>query len=238
MSLVLFLHGEHFIAMGRPFLDRLGAGRELHAPLYPGYDGAPPDPDFRSVDDLAYRYLDLLEEMDARDATIVGCSLGGWVALEMAVRDRSRIGRIALLAPVGVKLSGREERDFADLPFMREAEAARTLFHDPARWAPDHAALDEAAVETIALERQWTAWYGWKPYMHNPVLAKWLHRAAVPTLLLWGESDGFAAPDYGRRLAARLPDARFETIPDAGHYPHIERADATADAVLAFLENA
>ena len=43
MSLVLFLHGEHFTAMGRPFLDRLGAGRELHAPLHPGYDGAPPD---------------------------------------------------------------------------------------------------------------------------------------------------------------------------------------------------
>ncbi len=238
MSPILFLHGEHFTAMGQPFLDRLGAGRDLHAPLYPGYDGTPPDPDFRSVDDLAYRYLDLLEEMDARDATVVGCSLGGWVALEMAVRDRSRIGRMALLAPVGVKLSGREERDFADLAFMREAEAARALFHDPAAWAPDHAALDEAAVETIALERQWAAWYGWKPYMHNPLLAKWLHRAAVPTLVLWGESDGFATPEYGRRLTARLPDARFRTIPDAGHYPHIERADAAADVVEAFLENA
>ena len=238
MSPILFLHGEHFTAMGRPFLDRLGAGRDLHAPLYPGYDGTPPDPDFRSVDDLAYRYLDLLEEMDARDATVVGCSLGGWVALEMAVRDRSRIGRMALLAPVGVKLSGREERDFADLTFMQEADAARALFHDPAAWAPDHAALDDSAVETIALERQWAAWYGWKPYMHNPALAKWLHRAAVPTLVLWGESDGFATPEYGRKLATRLPDARFRTIPDAGHYPHIERAGATADALEAFLENA
>ncbi len=238
MSPVLFLHGEHFTAMGGPFLDLLGAGRVLHAPLYPGYDGESPDPDFRSVDDLAYRYLDLLEELDARDVTLVGASLGGWVALEMAVRDRSRIARMALLAPVGVKLSGREERDFADLPFMREAETARTLFHDPARWAPDHAALDEAAVETLALERQWAARYGWKPYMHNPVLAKWLHRAAVPTLVLWGESDGFATPEYGRKLAARLPDARFETVAGAGHYPHIEQADATAGAVLAFLENA
>ncbi len=238
MSLILFLHGEHFAAMGRPFLDRLGAGRALHAPLHPGYDGAAPDPDFRTVDDLAYRYLDLLEELDAEDAAIVGCSLGGWIALEMAVRDRSRIGRLALLAPTGVKLSGREERDFADLSFMSEAEAARALFHDPAAWAPDHAALDDAALETLAMERQWAAWYGWKPYMHNPVLANWLHRAAVPTLLLWGESDGFATPEYGQRLAARLPDARFRTIPAAGHYPHIECAGAAADAVEAFLENA
>ena len=238
MGPVLFLHGEHFTAMDGPFLDRLGAGRALHAPRYPGYDGAPPDPDFRTVDDLAYRYLDLLEALDARDATLVGASLGGWVALEMAVRDRSRIARMALLAPVGVKLSGREERDFADLAFMPEAEAARALFHDPARWAPDHAALGEAAVEALALERQWAARYGWKPYMHNPVLGNWLHRAAVPTLLLWGGSDGFARPDYGRKLAERLPEARFELIPGAGHYPHIERADATADAVLAFMEGA
>ncbi len=237
MSLVLFLHGEHFTAMGGPFLDRLGAGRVLHAPLYPGYDGTPPDPDFRRVDDLAYRYLDLLEELDAHDAILVGASLGGWVALEMAVRDRSRIAGMALLAPVGVKLSGREERDFADLAFMPEADRARALFHDPAAWAPDHATLDEAAMEALALERQWAAWYGWKPYMHNPLLAKWLHRAALPTLVLWGENDGFAAPDYGRKLADRLPDARFETVANAGHYPHIEQADATAEAVRAFLES-
>ena len=237
MSLMLFLHGEHFTAMGGPFLDRLGAGRTLHAPLYPGYDGTPPDPDFRCVDDLAYRYLDLLEALDARDVILVGASLGGWVALEMAVRDRSRIAGMALLAPVGVKLSGREERDFADLAFMPEADRAQALFHDPAAWAPDHAALDEAAMEALALERQWAAWYGWKPYMHNPLLAKWLHRAALPALVLWGESDSFAAPEYGRRLAARLPDARFETVANAGHYPHIEQADATAESVLAFLES-
>ncbi len=115
------------------------------------------------------------------DPEAFAACLGRFVeALEMAVRARSRTGRMALMAPVGIKLSGREERDFADLPFMQEAEAALTLFHDPARWAPDHAALDEAAVEALALECQWAAWYGWKPYMHNPLLAKWLHRAAAP----------------------------------------------------------
>ena len=70
--------------------------------------------------------------------------------------------------------------------------------------------------------------------MHDPGLRQWLHRVRVPTLVLWGESDGIVAPGYGRKLCAALPDARFELIAQAGHYPQIERPEAVADAIERF----
>jgi pimeloyl-ACP methyl ester carboxylesterase len=72
--------------------------------------------------------------------------------------------------------------------------------------------------------------------MNNPVLTRWLHRIALPTLVLWGAKDGIVAPDYGQAYAGRIPGAAFETIADAGHYPHIEQAQATMQRVRAFIE--
>ena len=61
-----------------------------------------------------------------------------------------------------------------------------------------------------------------------------MHRVRVPTLVLWGESDGIVPPAYGEKLRGSLPDARVELIPEAGHYPQIERPDAVADAIERF----
>ena len=72
--------------------------------------------------------------------------------------------------------------------------------------------------------------------MHNPVLARWLHRINIPALLLWGAEDGIVKPDYGRAYADRIPGARFELIRNAGHYPHIEQAPASLEIVRSFIE--
>ena len=72
--------------------------------------------------------------------------------------------------------------------------------------------------------------------MHNPHLKNWLHRIPTPTLLLWGERDGIVGRDYAENWAARLPNARLETIPDAGHYPQWEQPEAFAARVAAFAQ--
>jgi pimeloyl-ACP methyl ester carboxylesterase len=78
--------------------------------------------------------------------------------------------------------------------------------------------------------------YGWQPFMHNPNLPRWLSRIAVPTLVLWGTSDGVVSADYGRAYSERIPGARFELIPEAGHHPEIEQPGAFAAHVTAFLK--
>ena len=111
----------------------------------------------------------------------------------------------------------------------------RRSFADPARMVPDYAELDDDELLAIARDREATALYGWRPYMHNPALVHWLHRVSRPALVLWGEEDGIVAPSYGEKLAAALPRRPLRArSPSAGHYPQIEQPDAVADAIERF----
>ena len=166
---------------------------------------------------------------------LVGASLGGWIALEMCVRNHARLSQLVLVSSVGVKFSGREERDFADLFYMPDIEAFPMLFADWQRHAPNYAALSSGQLEDLARERHMLAHYGWRPYLHNPALRRWLHRVDLPTLVVCGEADRFAKPSYGQSLASALPDAELTVIRGAGHYPEIEQADATIRAIDAFV---
>jgi pimeloyl-ACP methyl ester carboxylesterase len=234
---LLYLHSEQFIARTGPFLEALATRFQVIAPRMPGFGLAPLPPEIRTVDDLAYLHLDLLQKLALEQTTVVGASFGGWVALEMAVRNTARIGRLALIGSVGVKLSGRDERDFADIFYLPDAEVFPALFVDPGKWAPKYAALPVNEVEQLARERQALAYYAWKPYLHNPGLGRWLHRIDTPTLALWGEKDRFASPDYGRRLASRIPNAELRIVAGAGHYPQIEQVQATVEAISRFASS-
>jgi pimeloyl-ACP methyl ester carboxylesterase len=232
---LLFLHGGDYFAQNRAFLDGLAQRWRVFAPRHPGF-GATERPDgFRTVHDLAYLYLDLIERQGLDDVVLVGSSFGGWIALEMCVRSVERIGRLVLIDALGVKFGGREERDIADIYALPADAVLRRTFFDPQRWVPDYGRLSDEEATAIARDREATALYGWRPYMHNPGLRQWLHRVRAPALVLWGENDGIVGPDYGERLSRALPDARFATIRRTGHYPQIERPEEVADAIEGFV---
>ena len=228
---LLFLHGGDYFAQHREFFDNLARHWRVVVPRHPGFGNSERPDGFRTVHDLAYLYLDLLQRQDFGRATLVGSSFGGWIALEMGVRCLERIDRLVLIDSVGVKFGGREERDIADIYALPTGELLRRSFFDPARVAPDYAGLGDDELGVVARDRQATALYGWRPYMHDPGLRQWLHRVRVPALVIWGENDGVVTPDYGRQLCRSLPDARFEPIPRAGHYPQLERPDLVADSI-------
>jgi pimeloyl-ACP methyl ester carboxylesterase len=231
---LLFLHGGDYVAQNRPCLERLGRHWRVTAPRHPGFGHSPRPDGFRTIHDLAYLYLDLLDRQDLRDVLLVGSSFGGWIALELAVRSCARLSALVLIDSLGVKFGGREERDIADIYALPEEELRRRTFCDPAAVVPDYTRLADEEIAAIVHDRWATAFYGWRPYMHDPALRQWLHRVRVPSLVLWGERDGIVTPEYGRKLAAALPDARFELIAEAGHYPQIERPDAVAAAIQRF----
>jgi pimeloyl-ACP methyl ester carboxylesterase len=232
---LLFLHGGDYVAQNRPFFDRLARRFRVIAPRHPGFGTTPRPAWFRTVHDIAYLYLDLLDRLDVSDAVLVGSSFGGWVGLEMAVRSQARLGQLVLIDSVGVKFGGREERDIADIYALPAEEVVRRSFAGPAGAVPDYAKLDDGELLAIARDREATSLYGWKPYMHDPGLPRWLHRITRPSLVLWGDEDGIVPPSYGERLAATLPHARFERIARAAHYPQIEQPEAVAVSIERFV---
>ena len=165
----------------------------------------------------------------------MGLSFGGWLAAEIAAARPHRVERLILVDAVGIKVGDRETPDILDVFNTAPAEVQRRRWHEPAKWAPDFDAMSNEALVAHARNREALCLYAWHPYMYNPRLARWLHHITVPTLVLWGASDGIVTPAYGRAYSARIPGARFELIEAAGHHPEIEQPGAFVERVRAFL---
>ena len=233
---LVFLQSAETYEAGLDLVDRLAENREVFLPWAPGYGGSPLPDNVRTIDDVAYIYLDLIERYGLSDIVLVGCSLGGWIAAEMATKSCERLSRLILVDPLGAKFGGTYDRDIEDIYFLSFDEVKAIRFADP-RSDPldDMTGLGEDEAMQVARHRETTARLCWDPYFHNPALRGRLHRIAVATLVLWGEEDRFVRPDYGRAYAGRIPDSRFVSIAGAGHYPHIEQPDAFMDAMFSFL---
>ena len=233
---LLFLHPGIGIDGDAPVLDRLAQGARVIAPSHPGFGGSEQPKSFTTVDDLAYFYLDLIDQLDLKDTVLVGVSLGAWIAAEIAVKSTARLSHLVLANAVGIKVGSRETRDIADIFAATDDALNELAYFDPKRAARDYKAMPEADVRVIARNREATARYGWSPYMHSPKLKSRLHRIRIPTLFLWGTADRILSEAYGRSFCAAIPGAKFETIARAGHYPHIEQPEEFARRVAAFTQ--
>ena len=232
---LLLLHGGGGPIVEQPFADKLAERFEVIAPTHPGFDGAKAPDHFDGMADLVYLYFDLLDALDIRDAVVVGMSMGGWLAAELAATNCARFSRLILVDAVGVKIGGPTDRDIVDVFGIPPQEATRLMWYDTSK-APSLEGLPDEAVEVIAANRIAMGLYGWEPYMHNPKLRFRLHRITVPTRLIWGEADGLVTTDYGKAYAGLIPGADFVAIPEAGHLPHTEQPEAFVAQVLAFTD--
>ena len=231
---MLFLHPGEGLQPNRPWIDALARTHHVIAPHHPGF-GKSTLPDwFGTVDDIAYLYLDLAQQLGLKNAVLAGACFGGWIAAEMAVRDTSAFAGLVLSAPLGIKVGGILDRDIADIHSIPRAEFLRLAWADPENGKVDYASLPDTELAAIARARESLALFGWKPYMHNPRLKRWLHRIDLPTQLIWGDSDGIVSTSYGEAWRNEIPGATMTVIPGAGHYPHWERAEEFAAAVSAF----
>jgi pimeloyl-ACP methyl ester carboxylesterase len=233
---LLFLHPGIGLDPNAPVIDQLAERAHVIAPSHPGFGNSEQPKAFTTVDDLAYFYLDLLDELDLKDVVLVGASFGGWIAAEIAVKSTARLSHLVLANAVGIKVGARDTRDIVDIFAITEPELNKLAYFDPKIAQRDYKVMAEADVRIVARNREASARYGWSPYMHDPKLKSRLHRIRIPTLFLWGVADRILSEDYGRAYCAAIPGAHFETIAGAGHYPHIEAPDAFARAIFAFTQ--
>jgi pimeloyl-ACP methyl ester carboxylesterase len=237
---ILVLHDIEYLDTWRPFEEQLTAkSYRVVVPSHPGFGNSERPDWLDSVDDLAYVYFDLLRELGP--SHVVGLGLGGWIAAEMAVRSEQHMRSLVLVDSVGIKVGDHLTRDIADTFVMKPRDFLSATWHDPEAGAgvmklPGVSELTKEEALTVMRNRESAALYGWNPFMHNPKLAGRLERIRVPSLVLWGESDGVVSVDYGRAFARSIPGAEFQTIASAGHYPYLEQPDAFAAAVTSFLQ--
>jgi pimeloyl-ACP methyl ester carboxylesterase len=230
---VVFLHGAGGHTGWMPFLDDLSRDFAVFAPEHPGFGQSDDPPWLDDIADLAYFHLDLLAALGLDRVHLVGTSLGGWVAAELAVRSTLRLASLTLVGAVGITAGGEPIPDVFRMP---EAENLRRYYADPERAARRLGDLERADFRVVAKNRATVTRLAYRPRFHNPGLATWLHRIDVPTLLVWGEADGLVPPAFGEAYRALIPGARLVVLPGAGHAPFDERKDAFLAAFRNFVD--
>ena len=226
---LLYLHGASGAPLIMPFMEKLAARFEVLVPEHPGF-GLSEEPEWLdNIHDLAYFYLDFLRRLDLRRVTLVGSSLGGWTALEMAVRDTSRVASLVLVGPAGISVPGVQP---ADIFLWSNEELVRNLFYD-AKLAEARLAepVTPESIDIALKNRHTSARLAWEPRLHDPHLAKWLHRIDVPVKIIWGKEDRLLPVAFAQEFKRLIPHAALHIVEGAGHLPQAEKPDLFIELV-------
>jgi pimeloyl-ACP methyl ester carboxylesterase len=229
---LVYLHGASG-ASWLPFLQTLSKHFDVIAPEHPGF-GESDTPDWLdNIHDLAYFYLDLFDELKLSGAHLVGNSLGGWIAAEIAVRSTRRLASLTLAGSAGLYVPGVEQFD----SFLNSDEQRlHAFFHDQKKAKEMIARVLSPEMEDIALKnRTIVAKLSWQPRSHDPHLKKWLHRIDVPTLLIWGDTDRLFPKEHALAFEQAIAGSELVMIPKCGHVPQIEQPDAFVAALESFI---
>lgn len=235
---LLVLHDENGQTPPLRYAEVLSEDFTLHMPSHPGFGVTDQLEWVMSVRELASWYLRVIEELDLGRVNILGLSLGGWLAAEMACQSPQTFRKMALVAPTGIKpptgeildmflITAREyfEENFVDFNSTPEYSTAY-----PAEPTPEQ-------VELWECSREESARLTWRPYMYHAALPHLLGRLQdLPTLLVWGEQDGVIPVSAGEVYQQAIQGARLEIIPNCGHHPEMEQTDEFVHLVRDFFK--
>jgi pimeloyl-ACP methyl ester carboxylesterase len=228
---VLYLHGNGFTRMWLPFLERLSESVDVIAPEHPGYGETEMPAWLGGFDDLVLHYDELLDLLELETAHVVGYSLGGWIAAELAAFYPRRLRSLTLICPAGLRIPGQPA---PNLTAMTAEAVWETLFNDPRNAAsvlPDYESLEE--VVHLYGEATTFARLTWNP-QYDLALERRLRRVTCPALVIRAELDR-VIPDAVADRYAELLGARLERVQETGHAIAVEQPDRVADLIVAHV---
>jgi len=234
-SRVLFLHGAAGLQGWVPFFEALADQHEVIAMEHPGFGLSHAQTWANSIGALADFYVRLLKEGPFGRLHLIGSSIGGWLAAEIAVRDESMLKSLTVLAPAGMETP---ELPLPDMLQWSYPELMRKVFADPV--LGERVANKPLSPE----ERELRAYNGaafaalLRSGYPNPDLARQLRNVTVPTTIVWGDTDRVTPTGYAPLWKNAMPNARLNVFENCGHLPHVECMDETVrvlrDAFMAF----
>ncbi|MDQ0218643.1 alpha/beta hydrolase [Peribacillus cavernae] len=231
---LLFLHGANGAGDWLPILKTLSQDYTVYYPDHPGYGESDTHPKIDSVQDLAFFYLDVMDHLDIDKAVVMGSSLGGWLAVEMALIAPEKIDKLILIDAAGIRI---ENVKIPDIFVMSPQQVYNILFHSEEA-KNDYASknINSPDLENIVLRnRIATSHLAWNPYFHNPKILDRIHRLKMPILVVWGAEDKFFPVAYGERYHELISHSALQIIKDAGHFPHIEQPEQFWNSIKYFL---
>jgi pimeloyl-ACP methyl ester carboxylesterase len=235
---IVFLHGAGGLLRDNPFLDQLAQRYHVFAPEWPGYGESTGEELLEDMLDFALHGWDLVDALGLGQPHLVGHSMGGMIAAEMACLAPREVAKLALVAPAGVWM---DEHPIPDIFAMLPYQLAEVLFHDAAagqQLLTGGADLsDLEALKDFYLVNQRRLSMAGKILfpIPNRRLSKRLYRLTAETLLVWGAADRLIVPAYAERWKALIPGARVETVGAAGHMLPYEQPQALVRALAGFL---
>ncbi|TMM17492.1 MAG: alpha/beta fold hydrolase [Actinobacteria bacterium] len=240
---VVYLHSAMGDGAGMLFLEDLADDKTVVAPVFPGFGESEGIESIEDMEDAVFHLLDVLDRLELSSPAVVGLSLGGWMAAELAVRYPDRVSSLVLVNPVGLYLPGAEIKELFGRPLR---ELAEDMFADQSHpMAQMMSQLDVMAASDVEIPFEVlrpmlqsmaaTAKLAWDPYLHDPKLARRLYRVSAPTLVVRGAADSFVPGAHAEAYASGISDARLVEVDGAAHLLPLERPGELAELVRANL---
>jgi pimeloyl-ACP methyl ester carboxylesterase len=228
----LLLHGGAGPISVTRFADLFAERHHVRViiPTHPGFALTPRPQGLKDVKGLAQLYAAFLDQLNASDVTVVGNSIGGWIACELALLASPQVRRIILVDAVGIEVPN---HPVADVSKLAPDQLMSLSYHNPNPFLINPATLTDAQKAAIGANRASLSVYA-GPLGIDPTLAGRLSKIAVPTLVLWGDSDRIVDQAYSRAFASTIPAAKFLILKDTGHVPQIETPELLMEALWDF----
>ena len=230
---LLLLHGAGGSANLKELAPKLAEDFDVLLPDHPGFGLSDQSKQLSSVSDLAFYYLDFIQELGLKDVHLVGLSMGGWIAAEIAIRSTTNVKSIALVSSAGIHVKGVPKGDlflWSPEELVRNLYVNQDVVDDVLSQEPTSEELEIMVKNRVAAAR-----YAWHPRFYNPDLEKWLHRIDVPTLIIWGDKDKVFPVEYASAFKNLIPHAQTQILKDCGHIPHMDQPEAFYHSLKSFL---
>jgi len=231
---LVFLHGAGGVTAEDPFLKALAKSHHVYAPLVPGYGDSEEAPEIRDMLDFTLHTWDVVAGLGLKDPILVGHSMGGMIAAEMAAVQPNDVSRLGLIAPAGL---WDDDHPIADLFATMPYEMPELLFHDAAAGAALMTAgrnvEDPNFLQTYLVTNARQLGMAGRILFPIPErgLSTRLYRIKAKTLIVWGDSDRLIPPVYAHAFKKGIRGAELVSIPEAGHMVPVEKTEAVAEAI-------
>jgi len=233
---LLLLHGAGGNPGWLPYHQALAQHYTVYAPSHPGYDHSQRPDWISNMSDMAHFYRQCIEELGLAPVHLMGFSMGGWLAAEIAAMCPPYLKSLTLVDAAGIKP---QVGDIAELLMVSQDVTKKLRFYDPDQ-VPDYETLMNRQLSPEEQELQWrnremTSRLCWKPYFHNPSLPAYLRGVKTPTLIVWGKQDAIIPVNCGELYQQALAHATLQVIDRCGHSPALEKPQTFLQTVRDFL---